>query len=80
MKTTTSSETIRCLKNYFNAYSRPRILISDRNISFTSKEFEEFMKETNVKHIRKVATVSGEWTSRALQSSVSTGIREIIRR
>jgi len=57
VKTTATRETIRCLKEYFNAYSRPKILISDRGTSFTSSEFEEFMSEMNIKHI-KIATDS----------------------
>lgn len=57
VKTTTTRETIRCLKNYFSSYSRPKILISDRGTCFTSNEFEEFVNEANIKHI-KVATGS----------------------
>lgn len=57
VKSTTTRETIGCLKEYFRMYSRPRILVSDRGTSFTSKEFEDFMLETNIKHI-KVATGS----------------------
>lgn len=57
VKTTTSNETIRCLKNYFSAYSKPKTLVSDRGTSFTSKEFEEFMEETNMTHV-KIATAS----------------------
>lgn len=37
VKSTTSRETIQCLKDYFNTYSGPRILISDRRTCFTSK-------------------------------------------
>ena len=57
VKTTTSRDTIKCLKEYFNAYSKPKILISDRGTGFTSKEFENFLNENNVKHI-KIATAS----------------------
>ena len=57
VKTTTSRDTIRCLKEYFNAYSKPKILISDRGTGFTSKEFENFLNKNNVKHI-KIATAS----------------------
>jgi len=42
---------IWCFKN-FSAYSRAEI--SDRRTSFTSKEFEEFTKETNMKHMKIV--------------------------
>lgn len=57
VKTTASRETIKYLKNYFNDYSRPRVLITDRGTSFTSGEFEEFMKGNNIEHIR-IATAS----------------------
>ncbi|KYM94052.1 Pro-Pol polyprotein [Cyphomyrmex costatus] len=57
VKTTTTRDTIRCLRDYFQVYSRPKILVSDRGTSFTSKEFEEFALEMNIKHV-KVATAS----------------------
>lgn len=57
VKTTTSRETIMCLKDYFFSYNRPRILISDRGTSFMSREFEEFMSQMNVIHV-KIATGS----------------------
>lgn len=57
VKSTTSRETIKCLRDYFQIYSRPVTLISDRGTSFTSKEFEEFMNEMNITHV-KVATGS----------------------
>lgn len=57
VKSTTSRESIQCLRDYFHAYSRPKILISDRGTSFTSSEFAEFLTEMNITHI-KVATGS----------------------
>lgn len=58
VKTTTSHETIRCLRDYFDAYNKPKILILDQvEQIFTSKEFEEFMIESNVKHM-KIAIAS----------------------
>jgi len=56
-KSTSTREVITALKDYFRAYSRPKCIISDRGSSFTSKDFEEFMEEYNVKHI-KIATGS----------------------
>jgi len=58
VKSTTTRETIECLRDYFRNYSRPKTLISDRGTSFTSKEFEEFMLEMNVRYTRKIATGS----------------------
>lgn len=57
VKTTQSKEAITCLKSFFENYSRPNRLISDRGSCFTSKEFANFLEEQNVKHI-KIATHS----------------------
>lgn len=51
VKSTTSLETIKCLREYFQTYSRPKRLVSDRGTCFTSREFEEFMSEQNIKHL-----------------------------
>lgn len=56
-KTTNASEVIKNLKTYFEHYSRPLRIISDRGSCFTCHEFEEFVKERNIQHI-KVATAS----------------------
>lgn len=56
-KTTNSSEVIKSLKTYFEYYSRPLRIVSDRGSCFTSREFEDFMKEHNVQHV-KIATAS----------------------
>lgn len=56
-KSTTSAEAIACLKKYFNSYSKPRVVVSDRGTCFTSVEFVDFMTEYEVKHV-KVATGS----------------------
>lgn len=50
VKTTKSSETIKCLENYFQTFSRPKQLISDRGTCFTSHEFQNFMDGNNIKH------------------------------
>ena len=56
-KSTTSAEAITHLKQYFKSYSKPKTIISDRGSCFTSQEFENFMAEYDIKHIR-VATGS----------------------
>lgn len=56
-KTTNASEVIKNLKSYFEYYSRPLRIISDRGSCFTGREFEEFIKEYNIQHV-KVATAS----------------------
>jgi len=45
------------LKDYFRAHSKPKCIISDRGSCFTSKEFDDFMLEFDVKHM-KTATGS----------------------
>ena len=50
-KTTSSREAIECLKFYFQNYSRPNTLVSDRGTAFTSVEFSEFLSENHIRHI-----------------------------
>jgi len=50
-KTLTSKESIECLRQHFANYSRPHTIVSDRGTSFTSNEFEEFLKENNIRHV-----------------------------
>lgn len=50
-KTTNSNEVIKHLKNYFNCYSRPIRIISDRGCAFTSTLFKDFMNENNIQLI-----------------------------
>lgn len=57
VRTTSSSETISALLLYFQAYSRPLRIVSDRGTAFTSREFENFVDAHNITHI-KVATAS----------------------
>lgn len=57
VKTTSSKEAINCLQQYFEHYSRPETIISDRGSCFTSAEFEEFLGQQGIKHV-KIATGS----------------------
>lgn len=57
VKTTKSKEAITWLRDYFQNYSNPKIIISDRGSAFTSHEFKEFVDERGIKHI-KIATGS----------------------
>jgi len=50
-KSTTTDESIRHLRDYFRAYSKPKRLISDRGTCFTSDTFKEFLKDENIQHI-----------------------------
>lgn len=49
-KSTASSEAVSCLSRYFNDYSKPNTIISDRGTAFTSGEFTEFLSDNYVKH------------------------------
>lgn len=50
-KSTGVSEVIKWLKDYFQCYSKPRRLVSDRGSAFTSGEFKEFLEKESVKHV-----------------------------
>lgn len=50
-KTTNSAEVIQHLRQYFQNYSAPRVLISDRGTAFTSQEFCTFMNDNDVQHV-----------------------------
>lgn len=54
-KTTKTVEVIKCLRSYFNAYSTPLVLVSDRGSAFTSQVFDDFISDHGIKHV-KVAT------------------------
>lgn len=64
VRTTSSKEAIVCLTSYFEIFSRPLRIVSDRGTCFTSQEFSEFVKENNISHI-KVATASPQSNGQA---------------
>lgn len=55
VKGTKTCEVINKLKDYFRNYSKPLRIVSDRGTCFTSHEFDNFMCENDITHI-KVAT------------------------
>lgn len=57
IKTTSSKETINYLRQCFEHYSRPETIVTDRDSCFTSTEFESFLKDQGIKHV-KVTTGS----------------------
>ncbi|CAD7001655.1 unnamed protein product [Ceratitis capitata] len=63
-KTTASKEAVSALREYFRTYSRPKFIVSDRGTCFTSNEFEEFLENNKVEHI-KVATNSPQANGQA---------------
>lgn len=49
---TSTKEVTSALKKYFEYYSRPQRCITDRGSCFTSKEFEEFIANENITHVK----------------------------
>ncbi|KAL1447396.1 hypothetical protein WDU94_003624 [Cyamophila willieti] len=50
-KTTTSTWVISKLKQLFTCFGLPVTLVSDNGAQFTSKEFEDFLKEVGISHL-----------------------------
>lgn len=59
VNSTSTKEVCACLDKYFECYSRPRGIVSDRGSCFTSLEFGAYLLENNVEHV-KVATASAQ--------------------
>lgn len=47
-RSTKTEEVIKHLRNYFQTYSKPRKIISDRGTSFTSAAFKHFLEDESV--------------------------------
>ena len=52
MSSTTSSKTITALRDIFARFGLPKHLVSDNGPQFSSEEFEQFLVENGVNHIR----------------------------
>ena len=52
MTSTTAQKTIEILRHIFASYELPEQLVSDNGPQFVAKEFEEFMLNYGIKHIR----------------------------
>ena len=52
MSSTTALKTIATLRHLFATYGLPEQLVSDSGPQFTSEEFQTFMKQNGIKHIR----------------------------
>lgn len=59
VNSTSSREVRACLDKYFENYSRPRKVISDRGACFTSLEFSSYLIDHNIEHVQ-VATASAQ--------------------
>ena len=52
MSSTTSEKTIEALSSFFTRYGLPEQIVSDNGPQFTSVEFNNFMKQHGIKHIK----------------------------
>lgn len=52
MKTSTSQANIEKLSQNFSVFGLPEMLVSDNGTCFTSAEFESFMKQNGIRHMR----------------------------
>jgi len=50
VKSTTTKEVIKHLKNVFLTFGKPINIVTDRGTAFTSKEFADFLNEYSVEH------------------------------
>ena len=51
MSSITSSKTIEVLRSVFAIHGLPRTVVSDNGSSFTSEEFQQFMRKNGIKHV-----------------------------
>ena len=52
MKITTAENTITVMRKLFSRYGLPHTVVSDNGPQFIAQEFEEFLKQNNVEHIK----------------------------
>ncbi|XP_039887198.1 uncharacterized protein K02A2.6-like [Simochromis diagramma] len=52
VKSSTSQVTIEKLRQSFSVFGLPKMLVSDNGTCFTSAEFESFMKQNGIDHVR----------------------------
>ena len=52
VNTTSTKEVCLAMQKYFDYYSRPRRIVSDRGTCFTSSEFASFLSDRNVIHVK----------------------------
>lgn len=80
-KTTKTPEAISHLSYLFNHFGVPERLVSDRGTAFTAGDFEKFIKQYNIVHV-KVAVASPwangqvERVNRFMKSTLAKTVRE----
>ena len=52
MNTSTSSATIEKFRIAFATHGLPEIVVTDNGSNFVSREFEDFLKQNGIRHIR----------------------------
>ncbi len=52
VKSATSQATIEKLRQSFSVFGLPKMLVSDNRTCFTSAEFETFMKQNGIDHVK----------------------------
>ncbi|XP_041863718.1 uncharacterized protein K02A2.6-like [Melanotaenia boesemani] len=70
MKTSTSQATIEKLRMSFSVFGLPKVLVSDNGACFTSSEFETFLKQNGIQHVKSAPfhPSSNGLAERAVQS------------
>lgn len=56
VNSTSTKEVVLSLQKYFEYFSRPFRIISDRGSCFTSSEFSNFIEKNNIIHVKKLYT------------------------
>lgn len=56
VNSTSTKEVIAALSKYFEYYSRPHRIISDKGTCFTSFEFAEFLEKNNIVHVKNATS------------------------
>ena len=78
VKTATSQATIERLRQSFSVFGLPKMLVSDNATCFTSAEFESFMRQNGIQHVRSAPfhPSSNGLAERAVQT-FKEGMRKI---
>ena len=71
MTSTTSENTINALRHLFSSYGLPVEIVSDNGPQFVSEEYEIFLKENGVRHIRSAAYHPAERAVRTFKQAMN---------
>ena len=79
MNTSTSSATIEKLRITFATHGLPEIVVTDNGSNFVSREFEDFLKQNGIRHIRTAPhhPASNGMAERAVQT-FKEGMKKMI--